>query len=246
MQLKLATWQEVENYLQQSNGIIIPIGSCEQHGPNGLIGTDAICPETIAARVGEQTGALVAPTINFGMAQHHLGFPGSISLRPSTLIRVVADVVESLAVQGFRKFYFLNGHGGNEPSVTAAFSEIYAASSFGQTDRQLHCQLRNWWHLKSVAAYSKEHFGAAEGRHATPSEVALTYFAHPEAVKNVAMSPELAPLGDIRDAANYRKQFPDGRIGSNPALASVAHGEALLAGAVAEVVTDYRAFMAQD
>ena len=79
MQLQLATWKDVETYLTKSTGIIIPIGSTEQHGPNGLIGTDAICPEVIAKGVGEAAGAMVAPTIAVGMAQHHLGFAGSIT-----------------------------------------------------------------------------------------------------------------------------------------------------------------------
>ena len=79
MQLQLQTWQEVETYLQTSRGIILPIGSTEQHGPTGLIGTDAICAEVIARGVGEAAGALVAPTISVGMAQHHLGFAGSMT-----------------------------------------------------------------------------------------------------------------------------------------------------------------------
>ena len=81
MQLHLKTWQDVEAYLKTSVGIIIPIGSTEQHGPNGLVGTDAICAEAVARGVGEAAGALVAPTIAVGMAQHHLGFAGSMTLR---------------------------------------------------------------------------------------------------------------------------------------------------------------------
>jgi len=46
--LQLSTWQEVETYLHSRRDIIMPIGSTEQHGPNGLIGTDSICPEIIA------------------------------------------------------------------------------------------------------------------------------------------------------------------------------------------------------
>jgi creatinine amidohydrolase len=81
VRLQLETWQEVDAYLKRSTAIILPIGSTEQHGPNGLLGTDAICPEAVAQGLGERLEALVAPTISVGMAQHHLGFAGSI--RPS-------------------------------------------------------------------------------------------------------------------------------------------------------------------
>src|SRR5262249_13946346 len=133
MQLQLQTWQEVDAYLQTSRGIILPIGSTEHHGPNGLIGTDAICAEVIAKGVGEAAGALVAPTIAVGMAQHHLAFAGSMTLRPSTLIAVLKDMVESLARHGFERFYFLNGHGGDIPTIAAASFQIYATRRPGRT-----------------------------------------------------------------------------------------------------------------
>ncbi len=246
MLLQLSTWQEVEAYLRTSKGIIIPIGSTEQHGPNGLIGTDAICPETVARGVAERTDALVAPTLSIGMAQHHLGFAGSITLRPSTLMAVVRDVVQSLARHGFERCYFLNGHGGNIATVTAAFSEVYAESSLagaGGNRPGVRCKLGNWYSGAGVRRVSAELFGGAEGSHATPSEVSLTFFAHPDAVKHAPMSPEVAPAGTFYDAVDYRARYPDGRIGSNPALATREAGERLFHAAVADVTGDYRSFL---
>jgi creatinine amidohydrolase len=239
MQLQLSTWPEIEAYLKTSRGIVLPIGSTEQHGPTGLIGTDAICAEVIARGVGEVTGALVAPTIAIGMAQHHLGFPGSITLRPQTLISMLCDTVLSLARHGFTRFYFLNGHGGNIATVTAAFSEIYAARSLGTERAAVKCRLRNWWQGQAVQAIAKELYGDAEGSHATPSEVAVTQFAYPAAIKRAPLDPPVAAKGGFTDAEDYRRNFPDGRIGSNPALATPEAGKRLYDAAVAAVAEDY-------
>jgi len=246
MQLQLQTWQEVETYLQTSRGIILPIGSTEQHGPTGLIGTDAICAEVIARGVGEAAGALVAPTIAIGMAQHHLGFAGSMTLRPSTLIAVLKDMIESLVGHGFDRFYFLNGHGGNIATLTAAFSEIYAARSLGlpANTPPVRCRLKNWWQNPETLELTKELYGDAEGSHATPSEVAVTQFAYPNAMKSATLDPPVAPRGDFADAADYRRKFPDGRIGSNPSLATPDAGRRLYEAAVAAISRDYLSWVA--
>jgi creatinine amidohydrolase len=246
MQLQLQTWPEVEAYLETSRGIILPIGSTEQHGPIGLIGTDAICAEIIARGVGETTGALVGPTIGIGMAQHHMAFPGSITLRPSTLVALLRDIVESLAVHGFERFYLINGHGGNIATITAAFSEIYAARSMAPAAglASIRCRLRNWWQAEGVGQLARELYGEAEGSHATPSEVAVTQFAYPDAIKQTVLDPPIAPRGDFTDAADYRRNFPDGRIGANSALASPEAGKRLYDAAVAGLAKDYAQWVA--
>src|SRR6266446_3848351 len=246
MQLQLQTWPEVEAYLSTSRGIIMPVGSTEQHGPTGLIGTDAICAEVIACGVGEATGALVAPTIAVGMAQHHMGFAGSMTLRPSTLIAVLKDMVESLARHGFERFYFLNGHGGNIATVAAAFSEIYSARSLATTANEppIKCRLKNWWQNQETLQLAKQLYGDAEGSHATPSEVAVTQFAYPDAIKSADLDPPIAPRGDFADAADYRRKFPDGRIGSNPGLATPEAGRRLYEAAVAAIAKDYQTWVA--
>ena len=115
----------------------------------------------------------MGPTISVGMAQHHLAFPGSITLRPSTLIACVSDYVESVARHGFDAIYFLNGHGGNIATLTAAFSEIHAHASLGRTERRVRLNLTNWWDGAGVRQASRELFAGIEGSHATPSQISL-------------------------------------------------------------------------
>jgi creatinine amidohydrolase len=250
--MQLCTWPEVDAYLKRSTGILMPVGSTEQHGPNGLIGTDALCPELIAGAMAETLDVMIAPTINVGMAQHHLGFPGSMALRPSTLIAVVRDMVKSLALHGFDRFFFINGHGGNTPTMHAAFAEIYAEKSFRDGDGDtpsVRCELYNWWKIKSVAEIADAEFGEAEGRHATPSEVSLTYYGYPQVAERVAatpMNPTRAPDGPILDAEDYRRRFPDGRIGSDPTLATGDIGKRLLVAAADELTGKYQTFLKPD
>lgn len=247
MELRFCTWPEVETYLESSRAIVIPIGSTEQHGPNGLIGTDALCPESLALKLGEETGALIAPTISVGMAQHHLAFPGSVTLLPSTLILVIRDTVNSLIQHGFNRFYFLNGHGGNIATVHAAFSEVYAQASLGKAPEKysdVRCRLKNWWEADGVMALSRELFGEADGSHATCGEVSLTQYAYPHSIKSADMNPPIAPNGPIYDAADYRRRFSDGRIGSNPSLANPDAGKKLFDKALAGLATDYARFAA--
>lgn len=248
MLLHLSTWQEVEAYLQGSRGIILPIGSTEQHGPTGLIGTDAICAEAIARGVGEATQAIVGPTINVGMALHHAAFPGTISLRPSTMIQLVKDYVTCLVKAGFYKFYFINGHGGNIATLKAAFSETYAhlADLNLSNAERVQCQVANWFMCADVYKKAKELYRSQEGSHATPSEVAVTQYVYPESIKEAPLSPEVNKERYIYSATDFRRRYPDGRMGSNPALATPEHGKELYDLAVKELSNGYLEFLSRD
>ena len=249
MLLQHLTWQEVEAYLGRSKAIILPIGSTEQHGPNGLIGTDAICAEVIACGVGKASDALVGPTIGVGIAVHHMGFAGSMTVRPSTLIAIIHDYVLSLARHGFRRFFFVNGHGGNIATVQAAFSEIYSAfeAALGvRRDDELRCRLANWWDGKVMHELSKEVFGDDEGSHATASEVAVTQYVLPDTIKQASLDPPRAPTGRFHGPADYRRRFPDGRIGSNPGLATPEKGHRFYETATSELAKTYANFVGEN
>mgnify|MGYP001197204463 FL=1 len=245
MLLAKSTWPEIEARLQRSKTVVVPIGSNEQHGPTGLLGTDWMCPEIIAHEAQKTGDLLVAPTFNIGMAQHHLGFPGSISLRPSTFMAAIGDWCRSLAGAGFERIYFLNGHGGNVHTIEAAFSELYAEASFAGRRRGFACRLKNWWDLAGVDALARRQFPTGHGSHATPSEIAVTQWAYPDAIKTADYAPQIAPTGPIREALDFRARYPDGRMGSDPAQATPEKGGELVALAARGLIEDVAAFSAE-
>ena len=253
MRLQLATWPEVESRLGRSTAILIPLGSTEQHGPGGFIGTDALVAEGIAARAAShEDRILVAPVLAYAPAQFNLSFPGTISLRAATFAQVVEDVVDSLAAGGFESFYFLNGHGANIAPVRCACHDLHQRRVLaGGSTPPLRFRLRSWWEFPETDALRRKLYGAGEGMHATPSEISITRALSPEVPsgrETAAWSPLPAEClrdlaGDAHeDARVHRAAFPDGRVGSDSALSSAEHGEALLAAAARELAGDFRRF----
>ena len=87
------TWEDVEEYLARDKIVLIPVGSTEQHGPAGPLGVDAYAAIAIAEDAAKEADVLTTPPLWFSDAPHHLNFPGTISLKPETLINVIKDIV---------------------------------------------------------------------------------------------------------------------------------------------------------
>ena len=227
MRLDLCTWPEVEEYLRHCKGIILPIGSTEQHGPTGAIGTDALTAKAVAHEVGKRTGVLVTPTQPYGMAEHHLGFAGTMSLRPETLLELVHDLLISLVMHGFERIFIVNGHGGNIATIKAAFSKAYRTIStmeFSES-KLFQCKLANWFMTPEVFKEAHSLYGDKEGQHATPSEIALTLYLEPSLLSKQCELPPPSPAGPIYDYKDFRQRYFDGRMGSDPFLANARDGE---------------------
>jgi len=247
MQLQLMSWPEVESYLEESVGIVVPIGATEQHGPTGLIGTDAIAAETLARRTGELANALVGPTLAVGMSEHHMRFPGSITLRPTTLIAVVRDVILALARHGFRRVFFVNGHGGNTASINAAFFEAYTEAPRLLTDGDdLRCLNTEWWAMPSAERLSAELFGDRDGDHATPSEVSIAAAAYPDFIKTADLADKPPPTNRLFGPADFRRRYPEGRMGSHPELATVEAGERIIEAVAVDLAREFEEFLAEE
>src|SRR5947209_16442936 len=115
MRIAEMNWMQVEEYLQRDDRAVIPLGSTEQHAYLSLT-TDAILSERIAVEAAEPLGVPVFPVLAYGVTPYFLSFPGSVSIRVSTYVTVVRDMLDSLVGQGFKRFLLVNGHGGNSPA----------------------------------------------------------------------------------------------------------------------------------
>lgn len=104
------TWEEVGEHLRQDRTCLVPVGTTEQHGPAGPLGLDTYVAIALAEDVARRTGVLSLPPLWFGDSSHHLGLPGTVSLRTHTLIAVIEDIGRSLAHHGFRRILIINGH----------------------------------------------------------------------------------------------------------------------------------------
>jgi creatinine amidohydrolase len=121
--LSECTLPEVEAHLQTNPKVIVPVGATEQHGPHAPFGTDAILSTEVSVRLARRIGALVAPTLSYGVSGDHRGYAGVPFLSASTMTALVQDVVVSLAGGGFREIILVNGHYTNVIALHAAVME---------------------------------------------------------------------------------------------------------------------------
>jgi creatinine amidohydrolase len=144
MQISAMHWQEVEAYLRHDDRAVLPLGSTEQHARLSLC-TDNILAERVASEAAESLGVPVFPVVPYGITPYFRAFPGTLTLRVDTLLRVVRDLLDGLHQQGFRRIVIVNGHGGNAP-VQALLDEWLADHPHAQA------KWHSWWNAPQVWA----------------------------------------------------------------------------------------------
>lgn len=124
------TWPEIRQAAADDRAVLIPFGATEDHGPHLPLSTDNIIVESIcleAARRSPQD-MLVTPLIPFGLDEHHMDFPGTITIDIEPLIQFVAGAAISIARHGFRHILIANGHGSNRPIADLAARKTVLAT----------------------------------------------------------------------------------------------------------------------
>jgi len=234
--LKLAIWQDVQQYLERRTDVIIPVGSTMQHGPSGPLGTDLIVAEELANELGEDRLALVAPAIPYGTSSAHAAFPGTIPIKPATLIELVCDVVNGLSQQGFRRFLLINATPDSQAPLQAACTQLHHDLP------EVRALVSPWWQLPEVRSILLELFGAREGHHATPGELSMVRRFYPRAVLDLPPLERFEPVQQLISwsAADFRQRYPDGSVGSDPSLSSGIAGDRIFAAATRGLIEVHR------
>jgi creatinine amidohydrolase len=219
------SWEEVKQYLESDDRVILPLGATEEHGRHLGLGTDHIEAEAIARGVGERTIVAVAPTLNYGMSHALLGFPGTLSLRPTTLIAVLEDLFRSLYRHGFRRVFVVNGHGGNTAALGSALNLVAVDLP------DLRAKTFEWWTDAESYRVVTDLLGPQAGSHASLGETAFMLAVRPNAVKLDRLTGRDAAVQPSREFTTMRTfaaKYPDGIMGLDPHRATREAGEALL------------------
>jgi len=202
-------WPDIKDKIKNGyTTAVFAIGSTEQHGPHLPLITDSLIGDEVALKVAEKLGnALQAPTIRVGLSEHHLAFPGTISLKPETLKAVINDFVDSLKIHGFKTIVLLPSHGGNFATVGQVVKDLQGKHTdlkiVGFTDLQAF--------VDAMIAYSGD-FGVTAydaGAHAGESETSFILALAGNLVQKDRYAPGyLGPLGEKEVNIIFERGMP--------------------------------------
>jgi creatinine amidohydrolase len=196
-------WMQVEDYLTRDDRLVVPLGSIEQHAYLSL-GVDRVLSERVAEEAAEPLGVLVLPSLPYGLTPYFAAYPGSPTLRVETYRALLRDLLDSFATQGFRRFLFVNGHGGNDGGREAVVA-------WQDEHSEYRVRWHNWWAGDRVRAVVEE---------IDPDASHASWFENFPWTRlaGVGLPQERKPMADIShlrelDPAEVRALLGDGSLG---------------------------------
>ncbi|CAN5582765.1 hypothetical protein BH24ACI2_BH24ACI2_08910 [soil metagenome] len=173
-------WMEFKEAVPSKiNTVLLPTGTLEPHGVINN-GADNTAPTAIAQKIARRTGAMIAPTLPYGITGSMQAYPGAFQISEEAYRPFVKQILEGLAKNGFKNIIILNGHGGGQTAVLQSVAAEVAS------ERKVRTLVINWWSFASDV--TKEVFGE-DGGHAGLNETAFIQaidptLVHPEKYKD--------------------------------------------------------------
>lgn len=228
------TWEEAGALVAGGMDMaILPVGATEQHGPHLHLGMDTMAATAVAHGVSARTGIPVLPAIPVGCSLGHTArWPGTLSLRPETLTRVVCDIAWWLDAAGIRRLLMLNGHVTNWAPLRCALENIRHDLP------RMRVAVRSIWDI-SPEVHAAYHADAANF-HANRAETAMVMAVRPDMVRidRAVDEPDLG--ADRFFAYTVDRETPTGTVGA-PTGATPEEGRALLERCIADLSAQLRA-----
>jgi creatinine amidohydrolase len=229
--LERCTWQDVRD-ADREMVCLIPTGSIEQHGPHLPLATDTLLSTGVARLVeaARPNKALLLPGIFLGCSSHHMGFPGSLTASFETYAAVLAETIGCGLHHGFRKFFVLNGHGGNTEPNGTTLRDL--------KDSHPNCVFAHAGYFSFIPQSILDRLsGPLKGiRHACEAEASMMMHLHPDLVRTDRLRDDGLKMDPPPPAGlNYIQPFDEitqeGSFGY-ASLASAETGKMLIESAV--------------
>lgn len=174
---------EVQEWLKESDVIMIPIGSCEKHGPHIPLGTDSFITLAVVEKASEKANVPHTPLMPYGYSPHHMGEVGmgfgSITFRGTTFRHVIYDIALSLVYHGFNKLVFVSHHGSN----TKVIDDVLRAVRYKTGALPVWYKVPTERDIKLIKDLLKSKLEEAPGWHSGEEETAILMYYRPELVK---------------------------------------------------------------
>lgn len=227
MQLIDLSWPAVEK-LSKDVPVIFPVAALEQHGGHLPVFTDSLLLGEITRRAAERLGdrALWAPLMWLGNSDHHLDFPGTLSAAPRVYLDLLNGLVENFIQHGFRRFVFVNGHGGNDVPGRQAIFELRQRHR-ARTDLLL--LFATYWSLSGEPWKREASIQQRQMGHACEWETSMILRLNPKLVGDFGKLETVKSGHNLEPAARgwiTKDRSAPGHIGS-PQLANAEKGEAI-------------------
>lgn len=165
--------------------VVLPVAAVEQHGDHLPLGTDCLINDAICDQLDQAFDGrlLILPLQQVGCSEHHMVFPGSLTLTHETFRQAVSDVAESVVRHGFSRLLVLNSHGGNQ-AINGVIGE-----QIGQRFPQVECLVANWWSVARTGLANLQAGPLGSVGHACEFETSLM----------LAIAPELVDMAQASD-----------------------------------------------